>query len=742
LTELIKQNKILFLLILIGIIMLAVMVTCLVCYVLNRRNQDEDAVKKQELLEQKKNRVHEARRLAAPDGVNPIPLSYLILNDSGRDIYIRSFTIDTLPKRTVFAATFPALFNYDRTHSSVFIEPIGEGKATHMLDNRIVEIETNIISAEKNYDRNQLRKLNAKLAETESWARKIEAGENSFYHVYFLFTIQAESLEQLNQITDTFRSMAKEKQIGISCCYGVQPETYLSGMPLNYRFYAKSGPLKAMGLKKHTMDKLSVASIFNHTQADFYHPHGIILGRNLSTWLPVSFDCYDPSHNGYNMVFSGMTGTGKSATMKILASRYISRHGYRFVVVDSQAKGDRGEYSMLADVQSGNNFQIKANNENIINPFELDIEEEWSEINGDYLVLKLQDKIEDTKSILMTLIQGAKAAADFSTATYLERIVIDIISELYTERKIFDGDVDSLYETGKGIKNGMITSGKVKKGLPIITDFYKKALIREKKNTVKEHVMAYRIILDSLKDRVRELYYCRECLRFYTPDEYKKATEGRCSCGKKIITIKGVKSYYDGQSTIQIRSNARVTNIDISQLPKEERPIARQIALSFVTEQFIKRNATNPRKTECLSVICDEVHENFNSKPALESLDYVARTSRKRLVSLWTATQALKDYDGSRETESLLKQAAAKFVFKQSYQDKQWVQKALNLTNGQVERVLELGGDPGDKKDMNRKGEVCIVDNGKVCFCKVDYLRAAEAVFVETDPRIIQQMYA
>lgn len=87
-----------------------------------------------------------------------------------------------------------------------------------------------------------------------------------------------------------------------------------------------------------------------------------------------------------------------------------------------------------------------------------------------------------------------------------------------------------------------------------------------------------------------------------------------------------------------------------------------------------------------------------------------------------------------------LKQAATKFVFKQDYQDRSWVKEALNLTNGQADRILELGGDPSDKSE-DRKGEVCIVDNGKVCFCKVDYLKAAEAVFVETDARTLQAMY-
>ena len=45
-----------------------------------------------------------------------------------------------------------------------------------MLDSAIVEIEANIINAEKNYDRNMIRKMNGKLKETEGWAERIETG--------------------------------------------------------------------------------------------------------------------------------------------------------------------------------------------------------------------------------------------------------------------------------------------------------------------------------------------------------------------------------------------------------------------------------------------------------------------------------------------------------------------------------------------------------------------------------------
>ena len=717
-----------------GIVLISVLLAVVISRLVNKKKEKPI---EGNLLEKK---ISSARQIVAPDGVNPNPLSYFVLNDAGHDIYVRCFTIDTLPKRTVFAFTFPALFNYERMRVSVFIEPLPESRAAHMLDTTIVEIETNIINAEKNYNRNMLRKLNGKLKETESWAERIETGENSLYHVYFLFVLMASSMEELNYESDAFRNLAKEKQITISACYGVQPEAFLSGMPLNRRVQAGIGPIKTAGLKCHTMDKLSVCSIFNHTQTDFIHENGVVLGRNMSSWKPVAYDCYDTSHNGYNVVFCGMTGTGKSATMKILASRYISKNGYRFVAIDSQARGNRGEYSMMADVQCGINYQIKVDSEVILNPFEVREEEEWSEIDGDYLVLKLKDKVEDAKGNLMIMVQGNKGTVDFELATYLERIITDIVVELYDDCGIVDGRVDSLFEENE-YGSMVFSGGRKRKKLPTITDFYKKLLIYERNNNIEEHKKGYRILLDSLKERVRELYFCPSCLHFYIKDEYRK--DRICHChpeGRKIQRIKGVKSYFDGQSNVVIDRNVKFTNIDLSQLPDEERPIARLIALSFVTEHFIKRNAVNPKKTEYMGVICDELHENFKSLAAVQKLDYVSRTSRKRLVSLWTATQALKDYQRMPETEALLKQAATKFVFKQDYQDRAWIKEALNITNGQTDRIMELGGDPADR-GTERKGEVCIVDNGKVCFCKVDYLKSAEAVFVETDARILEKMY-
>lgn len=209
-----EQNKGLFLLGAFIILLVAGGLALVVYLLIGKNRTDADTAAEKKKLRQEK--ISELRKIAAPDGIDPNPKSYLVLHDAGHDMYVRCLTVDSLPKRTVFASTFPALFNFDRVTSTVFIEPLAEGRASHLLDSRIVEIETNMITAEKNADRNQIRKLHAKLRDAEGWAQKIETGENSLYHVYFLFVLMSDSLEKLNRRTDAFRNLAKEKQIRLS----------------------------------------------------------------------------------------------------------------------------------------------------------------------------------------------------------------------------------------------------------------------------------------------------------------------------------------------------------------------------------------------------------------------------------------------------------------------------------------------------------------------------------------------
>ena len=695
------------------------------------------------------------RYICAPDGVDPNMNNTFIINDGGKDKYIRTFTIATLPKRVRFATTFSELLNFENCSSSIFVEPIPDNAISSLMDRHIITLEGEFIGASKRGDTNRKRKIRGQYQETEAWAESSETGEANLFYVGFLFSLYADTFEDLNRISDEFHAKALANKINISSCFATQAEAYLSNGPFNRKFSLKTGPIKTDAMQTFIFDHRSLATVYNYTQAEFTHRDGVFFGRNLDTHKPICFDVYDPSHDGYTMLVVGKTGSGKSAGIKMLAYRYIP-FGFHFVGIDSQARGTVGEYAGIAELVNGVNFLIKAGSTNVMNIFEIS-ESNVLATDGvtgyERRTLELTDKEVQARNTIITMIaDGTKnLGSQVQLMTYVNRIVMDAINDIYEDRGIYDGDPDSLYEHGTIVVNNQLSSGRVKKILPTLSDFYYKILNAERRNDKEELSEAYSIILYSLKDFIHELIYSEDTLRLFTAEEYEALPAG-VNGGKvytneeglveNVICIRGVRSYFDGQSTISISGSCAFTNIDISQLPEAERVIARQIAFDFVNESFIKRNSQDLSLANKLCVILDEAHENFGLEFARKTIDNIVRTARKRNVSIWISTQSLAEYDRYEETKSILRNAAVKLIYKQDYQDRAYLMKTLNLTDSQVDRILELGGDVADSTGRKaRRGETCIVDGNRVCFCKVDYLKKTEALAVETNAEEVRRLF-
>lgn len=687
------------------------------------------------------------KELVAPLGVNPNPLEYMVIEDNGVSLYTMVFYIHKLPSVSTFAQTYARLYNYEGVTSSTFINPLGVDKSSKQLDKRIVILDGEQVAAEKEGDRNRFRKITDKMHNAESYAKAVESGNNQLYEVAFIFVLQAETLDKLRFMASEFHILAREKGIEMHSCYSVHPEAFLSGYPTNKVFKAQKGVVKNDVVKWHILDKFSLCDIFNHTRSGFSHKDGIFAGRDMKTGQPITIDVYDESHDGYGVIICGKTGTGKSATIKEFSSRYID-FGYVVRSIDFNPRGSRGEYSIEADAVGGINFQIKKNSDNILNIFELDAESEFDEITGkEYKVLNLSEKIVGAVNLLMVMIKNGKEIRDFDMEAFIEEIVTDAVRDIYEDCGIVDGDVDSLYTTGNILEGGMLTSGKVRKKLPTITDFFKRVLIKQSENKEAMYRKPYRLVVSRMRDYVREVYYCPECNKFFERDEYEKLEidqDGNhlCECGSIVTAIKGIRPYFDGQSNIPVLPDTPHVNIDISQLQKAERIVALLVAMEFMQENYVKKNSSNVKEARKMILIIDELHMTFPYKEAREFVDMAYRTFRKKNVSTWTATQALADYKGYRETESIIKNSTMIMLMKQDYQDRDFIKQTTPLTDSQVEQVLQLGGDPNDNDNKERKGEMCLIDNqSKVVFMKVDYLVDSESRIVETDMNKILKMY-
>ena len=703
------------------------------------------------------------RRIIAPDGVDPGPNAYMVVSDGGEDVYVRTLTISRMPRRDRFATTFANLLDFPGCTSSIFIRPIAEENMIGKMDRHITVLSGEYIGARKGGDVNRTRKLEAQINDANNFAAQVENGENRFFSVGFLFTIHASSVKELNKLTSKFRSKALEKNIDVSNCFAVQAEAYLHNAPTNRAVSIDSSMIKNDSVKWFQMDKRSVSALYNYTQTSFTHSKGVVLGRDMFTASPVLFDVYDTSHDGFTIIFAGKTGCGKSASIKMMCCRQLL-HGYHFVSIDSQArKGtSEGEYAALAQVCDGVNFQISNKSNEVMNIFEVsesyttrkNREGEIEEVRD----LELADKIIMVVHILKNMVRdGSKEVqASLDMETYIHRILTDNCTQLYKSFGIENGNPDSLFTvpgSALALDKGA-TSGRIPKRMPTMTDFYKQLLISNRDNHDTTLDAAYNIVLMSLVDFVKELYYSDRTCRFFTKEQAEKLPyqdgggKGRVflndrSVKENVVEIHGIRAYFDGQSSVHIGKDTPFTNIDISQLNENERNLARQVAMDFVNENFIKKNSENLQSSDKLICIFDECHENFKLKYTRDTLDMVSRTARKRNVSLFLCSQTLREYENYPETQAILKQAAAKFIYKQDYQDREFLVKSIGLTPAQADFIVNnLGGNPNDESDKNKhRGETCILDNKEVCFCKFDYREATEAYAVATDAETIEKLF-
>lgn len=696
------------------------------------------------------NERKDIRELVAPEGFKCINEECVKISDGGKSVYVMSMYIHKLPQRTRFASTFAMLFNYPGVTSNVFIAPLGETKSQQIVDKRVKTLGVERDDAVDSGDANRIRKMQTKYDKAQQWAMKIESGDNSLYNVQFLFTLFAASEEALYRMASDFRARAMQTQIELVACFALHTEAFISAYPLNH--VEKHGSVDFV--KSHVFDRRGLGDIFNHTSCSFMHPNGVYLGHYLQSLQAFLFDPFDKSHDGFGAMFCGATGVGKSATIKILQSRLVD-FGVRFRTLDIESRSAHGEYTLTALAAGGINFDIKANGANKLNPFDINAEMEFDESTGaEYPVLKLAEKRAYLIDLFMSMVKigGGEVPATLDAA--LSSILSDMCNTLYTERGIFDGQPDSLYHTGG---NNFLDSGRSRKLMPTMTDAYKWLLLNKHLNDNHLHDEAYQVLVDTMREQVKEVYYGKESLRFFTKDEYMamETFENGTKCieyqGKKepVIPVIGSKAYFDGQSTLRAEFDTPYINYDISQIPEADRKFAILVLLGYMEENDIKPNSANPFRTTPLIVLVDELHTLFPYVEARRCIERFFRTARKRWVGPWVATQSIADFGDKEkypELAGVYKNTDTYFVFRHKTADREYFQNNTELTVSQIERIFQLGVDPLDpdvslEEKKRRTGEVCVIDRGRVAFIKVDYLEDTEAAYVETNVEKIRSRY-
>jgi hypothetical protein len=319
------------------------------------------------------------------------------------------------------------------------------------------------------------------------------------------------------------------------------------------------------------------------------------------------------------------------------------------------------------------------------------------------------------------------------------------IEHIYAERGIVDGHPESLFVD----KNGVL----VEKDLPTLHDFFEELVRTQVTEDDQEKRGARKIVLLAIEKYVKEAYYCEENALFFTREEFESLPINKSGqriyrdeqgAGYTVKIVHGTCPYFDGQSTLRYSTDIPWVNIDCSQQDESSKKVSISVGENYINERIIKKNSDNrDSKKDKVIVIFDEAHMVFNIEPSRVLLAEIVRTARKRNVCLFICSQTLREFDDFPETSAIRKNAAALFVFKQDYSDRDYLIKTLGLTPAQVDGILAQGGDldkvvAADDEEATRRevekhrGEMTIVINRTAIALKVDYRKRTERYAVET----------
>ena len=264
----------------------------------------------------------------------------------------RSFFIFNYP-RFLNSNWFATMINLDKTMDiSFFISPIDTGMALKNLRKKVAQVESEISMRE---DRGLVRDpmLETAYRDLEDLRDKLQQAREKLFKFGLYITVYANSLEELNKIETSIRSILDAKMAYSKPAIYQQIEGFNSTLPI------VTDELQI----NTTMNSGPIAATFPFVSSDLTSDNGILYGINRHNNSLILFDRF--SLENANTVIFGKAGGGKSyaAKLEILRSMML---GSEVIVIDPE-----NEYQYLAETIGGTFLKISLTSENHLNPFDL-----------------------------------------------------------------------------------------------------------------------------------------------------------------------------------------------------------------------------------------------------------------------------------------------------------------------------------------------------------------------------------
>lgn len=587
------------------------------------------------------------RDMLSPAGIDATRLNELeIVSRTSR--FARTFFVSELPRMAVFAEFLRGMYTFGDINTSVFIKPVDEGKAQRDLNGIINDLESERIVAAKKGDINRERIIEDKRLEAEKLRDEIVAGFNKLYQATIVCTIFADSIENLNKLSELLRMEMSKNLITIRPAWGMQIQGFKSNLPF----------CDTKIKKDNTFDKRTMGTVFPFVLSDISHETGIPIGINKQTGVPILFDNFHPSLSNYNLVVFGKSGAGKGVTIKTFTARSSVLMDIESIALDAE-----GEYGSVSESLGGINIVFSPTSKTVVNPFDIEVEIVKDELTGkESAVLSVENKVEDVTNILLTMARGSTRSQNVNELT--KQIIAEIVFEEYFEAGINSSPESLFYIDFK-------TQQRRKKPLPTISTWYERLSKKAEANANPDYQFHFSYLTKVMRQYIRK--------------------------------FSGQMAYFDGQSTFDLTEDYPFINFDISRLEEKfARPLAQQILLSWIWEKYVKKNSEDKSKARKKRVIVDEAWMLLPYPEAVDFLNTMARRARKRNVSLAVVSQKFQDFYENKNVQAVLTTSDIKLFLQQDRAEIEYIKEVFKLTDGEAiflgtcargEGILKVGND-------------------------------------------------
>lgn len=365
----------------------------------------------------------------------------------GDNRYSRIFNLIVYPNEIWIGWIDDILNTIGDVDISTQVQVADERNVIKYLTHKVTKLQSDYFLFEKQGNIQELHRLEENIKSFENMRRDIQINNDKMFFIKISLRVNAESLDELKEKSKMLRDEFANRSCEVRPAYFKQLDALKETLPINNNILKENN---------RNMTTSGLAQMFPIARTKSSLKEGIYFGRDMFTGLPMNLETFTKDLANANIAIFGVTGAGKSVTVKTMIGR-TALLNRRSSVLDIE-----GEYVSLTEKLGGRIIKVRQGVPVGINLFDIDISEEDEFIDIDSKIIEIRAIISGIINKYENRMLKPTEIADIEKA----------VKEVYSEKGITK-DIKSIYEKEGGKLEGKITFSNIKKKMPTLTDFHR-----------------------------------------------------------------------------------------------------------------------------------------------------------------------------------------------------------------------------------------------------------------------------